>query len=75
MRFNDFVDGLLILRKYYTDPKDYHVAATHDELAADATDTPMSPDDVQTMKSLDWFQPDQEDGADYDPDIGWHAFT
>lgn len=74
MKLSNFIDGLKILQHYY-DNDGYTIGAEHDQFYAYATDRPLSPEDVQKMRDLDWFQPEQDDDADYDPDEGWSAFT
>ncbi len=71
MKLNDFIDGLLTLRQYYTDPNGYHIGSEHDQLYAYKTDKPLSETDVERMRALGWFQPDQDYDAPYDPENGW----
>lgn len=75
MKLSNFIDGLNTLRPYYKDGDGYHINAEHDQFYASATDQPLTPDDVQKMHDLGWFQPEQEDGSPYDPEDGWSAFT
>ena len=62
------------LQPYYKDGDGYHICAEHDQFYAYQTESPLTPEDVQKMRDLDWFQPEQEDGATYDPESGWSAF-
>jgi hypothetical protein len=75
MKLSKFIEGLKILQPYYEGGDGYHIGAEHDQFYAYKTDKPLTPEDVQKMRDLDWFQPDQDDGAEYDPDEGWSAFT
>ena len=78
MKLSNFIDGLSILRPYYTDGDGYHIGAEHDQFYAYATDKPLTPEDQQRMVALGWFQPGygmSEDEGEYDPDNGWSAFT
>lgn len=76
MRLSKFIDGLNTLRPYYTDGDGFHIGAEHDQFYAYKTDKPLTPEDVQKMLDLGWFQPEREDGdANYDPEDGWSAFT
>lgn len=75
MRLTKFVDGLLTLRPYYKDPDGFHIGAEHDQFYAYKTDYPLSSEHVLKMRDLGWFQPDQDDDAEYDPEDGWSAFT
>lgn len=73
MKLDKFIDGLLILQPYYDQVDGYHIGAEHDQFYAYKTDRPLSPEDVQKMRDLGWFQPEQEE--EYDPENGWSAFT
>lgn len=80
MQLKNIIDGLLILLPYYDDPNGFHINAEHDQLYAYATDRPLSNVDVDKIRALEWFQPDQEHNEDggipkYDPESGWSAFT
>jgi hypothetical protein len=75
MRLSNFIDGLSILRPYYDDPDGFHIGAEHDQFYAYATNKAMTDEDVQKMRDLGWFQPDQDDAAPYSADDGWSAFT
>lgn len=74
MKLSKFIEGLNILRPYY-DKDSYCIGAEHDQFYAYATSRPLTTEDVEKMRSLDWFQPEQDDGAEYDPDEGWSAFV
>lgn len=75
MNLKNFIAGLLTLQPYYKDGDGYHIGAEHDQFYAYPTDRPLSTDDVQKMRDLGWFQPEQGEGEDYDPNEGWSAFT
>jgi hypothetical protein len=75
MRLDKFIEGLNTLKPYYTDPNGFHIGAEHDQFYAYATDKPLSAADVQKMCDLGWFQPEQDEGAPYEPENGWSAFT
>ncbi len=75
MQLSKFIQGLTILSKYYDKPDGDHIGAEHDQFFAWATTRALEPDDIAKMRELGWFQPDQEDGAGYDPTKGWSTFT
>jgi hypothetical protein len=75
MRLSAFIEGLRTLQPYYVGGDGYHIGAEHDQFYAYPTDRPLSPEDVQKMRDLDWFQPDVEENSPYDPKEGWSAFT
>ena len=78
MKLSNFVEGLKTLQPYYKDGDGYHIGAEHDQFYAYQTDNPLTPEDVQKMINLDWFQPEggiNSDGGVYDPENGWSAFT
>ncbi len=75
MTLGNFIDGLNILLPYYKDGYGYHIGAEHDQFYAYQTDRPLTSEDVQKMRDLGWFQPDDEEEPTYDPEDGWTAFT
>ncbi len=76
MKLKNFIDGLKILQPYYNGEDGYHIGAEHDQFYAYQTDKPLTQEDVQKMRDLDWFQPDEdEDAPEYDPEDGWSAYT
>lgn len=75
MKLSNFVEGLKTLQPYYDGCDGYHIGAEHDQFYCYQTDRPLAPEDVQKMRDLGWFQPDQEDDAEYSPEDGWSAFT
>lgn len=76
MKLSNFIEGLTILRPYYSDPDGYHIGAEHDQFFAYATDRPLSDEDLNKMRGFGWFQPDVEDNDSiYYPEEGWSAFT
>lgn len=79
MILSKFIEGLNILRKYYKEDG-YKICAEHDIFYAYSTDSPLSPEDLQKMIDLGWFQEGLSSGdefaaSDYDPGEGWAAFT
>lgn len=74
MRLNEITLGIAIAQQYYNDPNGYHLAAEHDQIYLYATSDTMTDEDVEKMKKLGWFQPDN-DGETYDPENGWSAFV
>ena len=75
MKLSNFIEGLKVLQSYYEGGDGYHIGAEHDQFYAYQTDRPLTPEDVQKMRDLGWFQPEQADGKEYDPEDGWSAFT
>ena len=75
MKLSNFIEGLKTLQPYYKGGDGYHIAAEHDQFYAGKTDSPLTSADVQKMRDLGWFQPEQEDDAEYDPREDWSAFT
>ncbi len=75
MKLSNFIEGLKTLQPYFTNGDGYHIGAQHDQFYVRQTDRPLTDEDVQKMRSLDWFQPGQEGDAPYDPEEGWSAFT
>lgn len=75
MKLSDFIEGLTILRPYYSDPDGYHIGAEHDQFYAYATDKPLSSANVVRMRELGWFQPEADEDGPYQPSEGWSAFT
>jgi len=74
MKLKNFIEGLQILQHHYDDQDGYHIGAEHDQFFAYQTDKPLLPENVQKMRDLGWFQPEQDD-EEYDPAEGWSAFT
>lgn len=75
MKLSEFLEGLKTLQPYYKDGDGYHIGAEHDQFYAYATERPLTPEDVQKMRDLGWFQPEAADDDPYDPEDGWSAFT
>lgn len=75
MKLRNFIDGLKTLQPYYKNGDGYNIGAEHDQFYAYMTERPLTPEDVQKMRDLGWFQPEQDEGAEYDPKEGWSAFT
>lgn len=75
MKLSNFVEGLKTLQPYYDGGDGYHIGAEHDQFYAYKTERPLTPEDVQKMRDLGWFQPEQDEGAEYDHEEGWSAFT
>ena len=80
VKLTELVDGLNTLKPYYDD-KEYVLGAEHDIFYAYATARPLSPDDVQKMIALGWFQEGQRgddsefEAKHYDPNEDWAAFV
>jgi hypothetical protein len=74
MKLSSFIEGLKTLQPYYKDGDGFHIGAEHDQFYAYQTDRPLTPEDVQKMRDLGWFQPEQKSEA-YDPENGWSAIT
>ncbi len=75
MNLKNFVDGVNLLRHYFTDPNGYHIGAEHDEFFVYATDRPVSPEDLVKLDAMGWSQPEVDEDAPYDPAEGWRAFV
>jgi hypothetical protein len=75
MKLSNFIEGLKTLQPCYEGGDGYHIGAEHDQFYAYATDRPLTSEDVQKMRELGWFQPEQDDDDEYDPEEGWSAFT
>ena len=75
MKLSNFVEGLKTLQPYYNGGDGYHIGAEHDQFYCYQTDKPLTPEDVQKMRDLGWFQPEHEDSDEYDQQEGWSAFT
>lgn len=75
MKLSDFIDGLKTLQPYYDGGDGYHIGAEHDQFYAYKTDKPLTLEDVQKMRELGWFQPNQGYGAEYNTEASWSAFT
>lgn len=73
MNLNNFLEGVNILRPYYNDPNGYHLGADHDIIYLYTTDKPLSPEAVQKMLDLGWFQ--ESSPEEYNPEEGWAAFV
>lgn len=79
MKLKNLVEGIAILRPYYTDPDGYNMGCEHDEFCMFPTDKPVSTEDLAKLIELDWFQPDVKVDdltvGDYDPEESWCAFV
>ena len=75
MKLSNFIEGLKTLQPYYKDVDGSHIDSEHVQFFAYQTERPLTPEDVQKMRDLGWFQPRQEDDAEYDQEDGWSAFT
>lgn len=73
MKLSSLIEGLKTLQSYYKGEDGYHVGAEHDQIYIYQTDRPLTPEDVQKMRDLGWFQPDQTQD-EYNPENGWSAF-
>jgi hypothetical protein len=70
MKLSNFIEGLKTLQPYYKDGDGYNIGAEHDIFYAFKTERPLTPEDVQKMVLLDWFQEEDE----YNPEQGWCAY-
>lgn len=80
MNLKDIRTGIETLQPYYDKPDGYHLNAEHDQIWLDATDKPLSPEDVQKMIDASWWQErsnyDKDfTAADYDPEEGWTGYV
>ena len=75
MKLSAFIEGLRILQPYYEGGDGFHIGAEHDQFYCYQTGKPLSPEDVQKMFDLGWFQPDRSDDTVYNQEDGWSAFT
>ena len=77
MNMSDFLAGIEILRPHYVTPDGYNLGAEHDVIYAYSTDSPLTDEEVKTMKELGWCQADvvhdDEGNAPYDLEEGWAA--
>jgi len=72
----NFRAGLDILAPYFDKPDGCHLGAEHDQIYVFATDRPLTETDVQRLRDLGWFQPEQEgEDAPYDPAEAWSCFV
>jgi hypothetical protein len=74
MKTKNFIEGINILSKYYTDIEGWHLNCEHDQFYCNTTDTELTKEDVEKMRELGWFQPDEEDTSGYNIEDGWSAF-
>ena len=79
MNLKNFIAGIEIIKTYYNNQEGYHIGAEHDQIYLYETDRPITPEHVEMLEELDWFQPDayedDEGETEYDPNIGWGAFV
>lgn len=73
MDFKSFVSGLNILLPNYERPSEGQIDATDHQFFAPPTDAALCPEDVSALKALGWLQ--ENNPSDYDPKIGWTAFS
>lgn len=78
MTTKNFLKGLETLRSHMNDDDGYWLIPDEGKITFVATDIPLSPDNVNYLRSLNWFQ-DTECTEDipegYDPDVGWSAYV
>lgn len=74
MKLGNLIEGLKTLQPYYNGDG-YHIAVSNDQFRCFPTDKPLTPEDVQKMRDLGWFQPEQDDDDEYNAQEGWSAFT
>jgi hypothetical protein len=64
MRTIDIVAGINILLPYYDKPDGCFLWCGYDELRMDATNRPLTPEDIDKMIKLEWIQDHEE--CDYE---------
>lgn len=81
MKTCDIVEGIQILAKYRDKPG-WDLGAEHDVIYCFNTDRPVTPEDLQRLVDLGWFQEDADydpsDGfkvENYDPEESWTAYV
>lgn len=74
MKLSSLIEGLKTLQPYYEDADGYHIGAEHDQVYVYPTARALTPEDVQKMRDLGWFQPEQAD-EEYNAEESWSAFT
>jgi hypothetical protein len=72
MKIDNFIEGLQILRPYYT--SSYVLGTEHDVFFAYVTEERLPEAATNRLFELGWFQPDVGDGP-YDPEQGWAAYV
>lgn len=75
MQLNNFVQGVLILQKYYVNPVCYPIFCEHDRFNMCDTDVELSAEDYEIMIKLGWFQPEANIKGEYDFSSQWSAYT
>ena len=75
MKLSNFIEGLKTLQPYYDGSDHGRIGSEHDQFYAYPTNRPLAQEDVKKMRYLEWFQPETEEDAEYDPEDGWSAFT
>lgn len=78
MNLKNFIAGIEIIKQYYNNQEGYYLRSEYEQFFLYETDRPITPEHVEMLKELDWFQPyadeDDEGESEYDPNIGWSAF-
>lgn len=72
MPYDQFIEALNILKKYFINTSGYHMTAEHDTFYVYGTDHPVSPEDYATLKKMGWGQ--VGDSVVYDPKASWFCF-
>lgn len=82
MNNRQIIEGLQTLQPFYDKPEGYNIGAEHDAIHAYATQKPLTPEALQKMIDLGWFQEDADyDKGDdfkpehYDPEQSWTAYV
>ncbi|MDR3502883.1 MAG: hypothetical protein P4L79_09895 [Legionella sp.] len=73
MQLNSFIEGLEIIRKYYSCKDGHHLGADHDVIYFYATDEEMSEVDYLRLWELGFFQEGYDEN--YDPAESWWAYV
>lgn len=80
MYFDDFVNGINILKEYYTDIEQILSITDNGTYCQFSTDLPIIEDDVKTLVAYGWYQLINGDHSnkftykDYNENEKWYAF-
>ena len=82
MDLNTLHESLELLKPYYSKGlKSAFIEGYHDEIYLDATDIPLSQEDIAKMFDLGWdqnssvYDEETDTYSGYDVDEPWHTFT
>ena len=77
MKLDRLIDGLVLLQRYYDDPKGPHTVAWTNEIHMYPTDRPLTRKDFKKMRMLGWIQANRSGGSEdvYCPNSTWVALT